>query len=807
MTPTQPKISRFSVYIGLILTILVALAAIFALHVHTEQQIAKANDLRHRSMVLAAELRQTSSDLTRMARTFVVTRDPVYKQYFQEILDIRDGRKARPQDYHVGYWDEHLDNQQQNPGAEPAVPLLGLMRQAGFTEQELAKLAQIKKQADGMLHIERSAMDLSESKNSDGNIDRSAAIRMLHDNTYHGAIATITRTIHEFEIMVDQRTLALVQRMEQQSSLLRVLLIVLGVLQAFLLWQTRQHLHAMLGCSVPVLFQSIARLGAGDFSTRLEAPKGNENSVLVWLAETQTKLSKLELHQFKAIVDSNEDAIISTSLEGVIKSWNPGAQHIFGYTAKEAIGQRMHMLLPPGTASTQAPVMAKIAQGEPVVRLERPYVRQDGRLIYGATTVSPIKDEQGQVVGVCAIARDITERKRREEELTEAREMAEAASRSKDQFLTTMSHELRTPMNAILGFGQMLQIDSDLNEDQQDSVHEILKAGRHLLHLINDVLDLAKISADQLEISLEPVDLDDVLKECESLIRPLAQQRQISLSLPAQGLLMVTADRVRLKQVLLNLLSNAVKYNRDGGRIEVQTETASDNRLRIKVIDTGHGIAPEQLPHLFEPFNRLGAEASGIEGTGVGLSITRKLVEKMDGLAGATSELGVGSRFWVDLPLAETRGAVASDTVRPAEDAQAPQAHYRLLCIDDNPVNLKLMSRMLGRKGCYKLENAHTPELGIELALNNPPDLVLLDINMPGMDGYKVLKVFQSSPQMLGIPVVAVTANAMPRDIERGLRAGFTAYVSKPITDVEVFLRTVQDSLSSANPLAAGCTE
>lgn len=263
---------------------------------------------------------------------------------------------------------------------------------------------------------------------------------------------------------------------------------------------------------------------------------------------------------------------------------------------------------------------------------------------------------------------------------------------------------------------------------------------------------------------------------------------------------MITADRVRLKQVLLNLLSNAVKYNRDGGSVNVQTEAAENNRLRIQVVDTGHGIAREQLPHLFEPFNRLGAEASGIEGTGVGLSITRKLVEKMDGLVGAISELDIGSCFWVELPLAGSANTVAMDTTPPAEEAQAIQGHYRLLCIDDNPVNLKLMSRMLGRNSDYMLEAAHTPELGIELALSNPPDLVLLDINMPGMDGYKVLKLFQTSPRMRGVPVVAVTANAMPRDIERGLRAGFTAYISKPITDVEVFLRTVQDSLKPSTP-------
>ncbi len=360
-----------------------------------------------------------------------------------------------------------------------------------------------------------------------------------------------------------------------------------------------------------------------------------------------------------------------------------------------------------------------------------------------------------------------------------------------------MSHELRTPMNAIMGFGQMLEYDSQLNADQQDNVHEILKAGRHLLGLINEVLDLAKIESGHIDLSLELVQLAGLAKECQQLMQPLAAAKKISLSLDVPIETAVRADKVRLKQVLLNLLSNAVKYNREGGHIHLGVQPAAGERLRISVADSGIGIATERIKDIFQPFNRLGAEHSEIEGTGIGLTITRRLMELMGGEMGVSSQVGVGSTFWIELPTEEmmTVDAAAMDKgAAPQSNALAHQ--HRVLCIDDNPVNLKLIAQTLGMRRHIHLITAHTPDMGIELARAQRPELILLDINMPGMDGYQVLEVLKADASLTSIPIIAITANALPRDIERGLATSFTEYLTKPL-DIVLFLETIDRCLES----------
>jgi PAS domain S-box-containing protein len=427
--------------------------------------------------------------------------------------------------------------------------------------------------------------------------------------------------------------------------------------------------------------------------------------------------------------------------------------------------------------------------------------RPDGSLCWVHGEVRRVVDTQGQTSGLRGTVQDIHARKMTEFALVEAREVAERANRAKSDFLSNMSHELRTPMNAILGFAQMLEFDQKLEPGQQDSVQEILKGGRHLLELINEVLDLARIEAGHLTLTLEPVPLEGdwgVAEECLQLVRSLAARRGIGIEVEIPAGAVVRADRVRLRQVLLNFLSNAVKYNRAGGSIRLHAEVRNDH-VRIAVADTGQGIAPDRLAELFQPFNRLGAEGSGIEGTGIGLTITRRIVELMGGEIGVESVAGEGSTFWIVLPRAE---AVATPIAAPeAEEFRLqPSGSLRqqtVLCIDDNPANLKFISKLMARRPNIRLETAHTPELGIELARTHAPDLILLDINMPGMDGFAVLKVLRADAQLKDVPVFAVTANAMPRDIERGREAGFAEYVTKPIDAVEL-LKIVDRYLENA---------
>lgn len=392
--------------------------------------------------------------------------------------------------------------------------------------------------------------------------------------------------------------------------------------------------------------------------------------------------------------------------------------------------------------------------------------------------------------------------KRNRDDLIEAKEIAERASQAKSDFLSSMSHELRTPMNAILGFGQLLEYDTSLPEKHQDNISEILKAGHHLLDLINDILDLAKIEAGKIELNISTVDVCSIIDECTTLMAPLAARRNISIDHSGLQHSFVMADRTRLKQMLMNLLSNAIKYNKDNGHVEIEISRPSHDTLKLSVIDTGIGISDEDMQQLFTPFTRFNTKHSTAEGTGIGLTITRSIVEMMRGRIGAESTLGNGSRFWIELPLEsvaeQSTDKDSKQTHRTplAVTSSAAMYRYKILYIEDNPSNLRLVEQLIGIRNDIELFTAHDPRLGIDLAEAHQPDLILLDINMPGMDGYQVLEILLNTDVLKNTPVIAVTANAMPRDIEQGKAAGFSDYVTKPL-QVNNFLGLIDNYLSS----------
>ncbi len=390
---------------------------------------------------------------------------------------------------------------------------------------------------------------------------------------------------------------------------------------------------------------------------------------------------------------------------------------------------------------------------------------------------------------------EMAERRRAEEALGQAKEEAERASRAKSEFLSRMSHELRTPLNAILGFGQVLEMDQ-LGPEQGESVTYILKAGRHLLGLIDEVLDIARIEAGRLSLSLEPVHVKVVFDEARSLIRPLADERKVRLQVdvPEASDLYVLADRQRLKQVLLNLLSNAVKYNHEGGTITLALEEAPANRLRFKVSDTGLGIPPEKVERLFTPFERLGVESGGIEGTGLGLALSKGLVEAMGGAMGVESAVGRGSTFWIELAKAQSPEA---ESVRIAEGAPATVVLRKgatVLYVEDNLSNVRLIESVLARRPSVKLLPAMQGRLALDLAREHRPDLILLDLHLPDIPGDEVLRRLQEDPRTQQIPVVVISADAFEGRIKRLLTAGARGYLTKPI-DVREFLRVLDETL------------
>lgn len=396
---------------------------------------------------------------------------------------------------------------------------------------------------------------------------------------------------------------------------------------------------------------------------------------------------------------------------------------------------------------------------------------------------------------------DSTERKAMEAQLRDAVTTAQTANHAKSNFLSNMSHELRTPLNAILGFAQLMEATTPApTPAQHQSLTHIVKAGWYLLELVNHTLDLAAIEAGKLSFSLGTVPLDDVLQECAAIIAPLAAKRSLSVNYPQTDPTHVAhADPIRVKQVLLNLLSNSVKYNREGGNITVVCSAVAGHRLHISVQDTGHGMTPEQLTHLFEPYNRLGQEKTAAVGTGIGLVLCKRMVELMDGRIGVESTPGQGSNFWFELPLASTYEAMAPSMHKLATVAEPGTALPKeplgpmVLHVEDNPANLELVAQLLSHRPQHRLLSATHGGLGLELARAHLPAVILMDISLPDISGAEVLKMLQADPATAHIPVIALSANALPHEIESGLEAGFFRYVTKPIR-VQEFLSTLDEA-------------
>ena len=405
--------------------------------------------------------------------------------------------------------------------------------------------------------------------------------------------------------------------------------------------------------------------------------------------------------------------------------------------------------------------------------------------------------------GTVAMIADVTDDVLHAEELRLAREAAERASAAKSEFLSSMSHELRTPLNAILGFAQLLERDrkNPLAPRQLERLHHVLRGGEHLLRLIDDVLDLATIEAGGITISVEPVSVADVLGEVVSTLEPMATRSEITiapLELPA-GLPRVLADRTRLAQILMNFGSNAIKYGKPGGRVrfDIGTDPAL---VRITVVDDGIGIPPDKQDRIFEPFQRAGQETGPIEGTGIGLTISKRLARLMRGAVGFTSTIAVGSEFWIEIP--RLPDAAVEPGVRRREPGtesplSAGHAEHRIVYIEDNPSNIAFMRDLMSELASVELITAATAELGLELVRAHQPAAVIMDINLPGMSGFDALKRLKEWPETRHIPVIALSAAALTRDTSRALDAGFYRYLTKPVRVAEL-TRVLEEILLEA---------
>ncbi len=539
---------------------------------------------------------------------------------------------------------------------------------------------------------------------------------------------------------------------------------------------------------------------------------GTDNTARKQIEAEQKQLDqRLRDQQFytRSLIESNIDALMTTDPAGIITDVNKQMEALTGCTRDELIGAPFKNYF---TDPERAEAAIEQVLGEKkVTDYELTARARDGSetvVSYNATT---FYDRDRRLQGVFAAARDITERKRLDQvlqeknvELESARQVAEKASLAKSDFLSSMSHELRSPLNAILGFAQLLESDTPPpSSSQRESIAQILQAGWHLLRLINEILDLVKVESGQVPLSEEPVLLAEVVLECVGMVEPEAQQRDIALSFPQfASNRFVRADRTRLKQVLINLLSNAIKYNRRQGMIEIHCIDSGPERVRLSIMDQGAGLDAEQLLQLFQPFNRLCQEAGGEEGTGIGLVVAKRLVELMGGSIGVESTVGTGSVFWFEL-LAVAKPRLDHDERYP--DGSAPlhavrtEQSHTVLCVEDNPDNMKLVEQILSRASGIRLLGAINGKSGIEMARGSLPDVILMDINLPDISGFEVREILRADPSTAHIPIIAISANAMPLDIDRGLQAGFFRYLTKPIRVLE-FMEAINVALESARP-------
>ena len=519
-----------------------------------------------------------------------------------------------------------------------------------------------------------------------------------------------------------------------------------------------------------------------------------------------------------AILHNANFSIIATDEKGIIQIFNVGAERMLGYAGAEVVNKiNQSDIHDPDEVIARAEALSaefataikpgfgalafKASRGIEDID-ELTFICKDGSRFPAIVSITALRDDHGTILGYLLIGSNNTVRKRANDELVSAKAAAEKASLAKSEFLVQLSYELRTPLNVILGFAQLMESGFPAQSpSQKQNLDQILLAGRYLLELTNQIFNLAVIESGKAPLLQEPVSLDEVMLECQSLAQAQAKKRRVTITFPQFEIpCFVKGDRTKVKQVLLNLLLNAIKYNKPGGAVAVGC-TLSPNvpdSIRISVRDTGKGLLPEQLAQLFQPFNRLGQEAGEEEGTGLGLVVSKQLVEVMGGSIGADSTVGVGSVFWIELVMAAAPPLIVSkpESPRPVlPQVQGVMPLRTVLYIEDNSANLELIKQLIARRPDLHLRCAPDGERGIASARIHQPEVILMDINLPGMSGIEAMKILREDLAMAHIPIIALSANAMPHDVKKGMEAGFFNYVTKPI-DVKQFMVALDAALS-----------
>jgi PAS domain S-box-containing protein len=546
-------------------------------------------------------------------------------------------------------------------------------------------------------------------------------------------------------------------------------------------------------CSIPLMTKSGDQIPV---ETKVKGGYWNGQPIIFGVSKDISQI-KLSEQKFASAFQANSAMMAISDYEtGCYIDVNNAFLETMGYLREEIIGNTnkgLGLLTDSGIGDK---ILDDLNNHTPVRKIEVRMRTKDGQIKVGLLSADSIYI--GEIRCLLTVNIDITERKKAEDELREARLEADRANLAKSEFLSRMSHELRTPMNSILGFAQLLEM-GQLSAGQKKGVSHIMRSGKHLLDLINEVLDIARIEAGRLSLSLEPVQLNSIIPEMTDTVRPLTIDKKTIiriLNMPNDRLFVKT-DRQRLKQILINLLTNAIKYNISGGQVFIKTEPSPNNELgtsfiRISITDTGLGISKKDLPKLFNPFERIGAEKSQIEGTGLGLAVVKKLMDAMGGNLGVDSTLGEGSTFWIELPACESQQETLEKSGKlNGIDLNVPMKTGKILYVEDNPSNIELVEEILSIQydGIQLFTTAYG-KLAVNLAIAHQPDLILLDLNLPDIHGSEVLKLILAEEKTKHIPVVIISADAMPQQLDRLLKAGAKYYLTKPL-DISELLKVV----------------
>lgn len=825
------SLSHHRLLLGISLADFLCLVATFLIYVDAEKSIDRANTSRHQAILLADELRQSSDDLTRMVRTYVVTGDLQYKKNFEEILAIRDGISARPSEYHSIYWDLVLADDGWPRSTRETLPLLEKMRQAGFSALELEKLGEAKTQSDALARIEEQAMKLIESGADNDEANRLSAIAMLHDEAYHRAKAAIMLPIAEFIEMIDQRTRFDVETAERHAQVMRAIFLFFSAMQVALLFVLYRGRRKLLGTSVDEVYAVIKKIGSGDLATPVLVPKGEEDSVIGRVEEARQKLLLIEqnrqrmMQRLRASEESLrtsemrfrsyfESPLVGIAITSPEKKWleaNPFLCTLLGYSRDELTQLTwVDITYPDDIAFNITEFEKALAKKTEGYSLEKRFIRKDGVIIDALVSVRCVHSQDGSPEYFLVLIQDISARKKAEAELLEyqqqleqmvdarthdlalAKEAAEAANQAKTTFLANMSHELRTPMNGILG---MISLARVRMTDPQglDQIDKAKRAAERLLVLLNDILDLSKIEAERLTLEVAPFRLSAMLESFEALFRHKAKEKGLilAINLPAElACRTLLGDRLRLEQVLTNLIDNAIKFS-DRGEVSVRVQQVLEDQgsllLRFEVQDQGIGIDPEVQKRLFNAFEQADSSMTRkYGGTGLGLAISKHLVVMMGGEIGVKSLSGAGSTFWFSVRLTAIKENAVVRTVQPMVDGSNVEcmrrefSSIRVMIAEDEPINREIIVILLEEAGLV-VDVAEDGEQSLELARQNRYTLILMDIQMPRLNGFDATKAIRDDSLNRKTPILAITANAFDTDRQLCLEAGMDDHIPKPI--------------------------